>query len=755
MKNFSRYSDVKTSQNGEKTGVRIISKNENLSASQLLYPKTIKKTTLKFNIANSSFVNIIGIKLPFFGIREIIMQNQRLLVGMIVDVYNVLTKMQEFGQLISSSDQTAGKIVVYRTILADGKIGLECSSEQDLSFWQKVRRFFGAKDFLLNTIQAVVKQAIQNVGPGKITADQKEGITTLSEKIKKHNQHRDRSVFYRLFSRQVDTLVIPPDKLVVRSATTPPSSVQGTTSSQPSSSQQPQSLQTREPQPSISTAALAKISQPSQQTAPPTQPSQPPKPLLKQPQIPLSQTQIPTSTSSSALPSSSNTVAPTWPIASKDVNPAKTLECDPAKALGLANPGCHCYFNASIKMLWASAGFRTLLEDAIMKGNSYVAESLQDLFKEVSQVVKSSLFQKTGVVPQNYLKNIKESLRAVVVGIENARVRYKSLRKLPDCSILRQLRVFDHEQDAQELCTALIIAVFLAANPKLSQFPFALVSERIDLEKSTRWYRKESGLTQKADAIPSLKDVYIPSIDFPKPLVEDVMIRVFMPVELQPSSKPFDIQDYFNGYQEVKTVDVVKVVNHENNRKLFFPGVSDNPSPVQVQEVVTKCRAKWGQGQKLQPNENPRVEITRRNPIISDAVQHTPPCLMVNIARQAVFSNDGSMQKGTREVSFPYELTVPVETPDGKKVGEAKYVMKAVIVHEGRNYTSGHYYTFIPDPQSNKRSNGIPERWTRHSDDHPVIEVSGNQLNDAMLNIQKNGYVYIYDRIDPPITKRH
>jgi uncharacterized UBP type Zn finger protein len=128
---------------------------------------------------------------------------------------------------------------------------------------------------------------------------------------------------------------------------------------------------------------------------------------------------------------------------------------------------------------------------------------------------------------------------------------------------------------------------------------------------------------------------------------------------------------------------------------------------------------------------------------------------MVNIARQAVFSNDGSMQKGTREVSFPYELTVPVETPDGKKVGEAKYVMKAVIVHEGRNYTSGHYYTFIPDPQSNKRSNGIPERWTRHSDDHPVIEVSGNQLNDAMLNIQKNGYVYIYDRIDPPITKRH
>jgi ubiquitin C-terminal hydrolase len=720
---------------------------------------------------------------------------------MAIDENSVLKAIGDFDRKCSTSGQTTSKIVVYTTKLPNGKTGLTCSLEKDLPFWQKARRFFGAKEFLMSTIQEVVRVATEKQ---HLSEPQKSSLRNF---ILQTTEHKDldkmKAVFSSVFPkpsasvpgvshfsmktappstlsrpqmsssmpsqpkqpelpiqktgqtpstaipRQSRKSVLPPFPRTSQQTTTPhpplPSGqqIQGSQTKLPSQGMSSSSSSTTPPQPqaSLQPQPQKSVGQPTafqnpKQSAPPPQPLQTPP--------------LPTSSSSSAMPSSSSTVAPTWPVASKDVNPANTLECDPVKALGLENPGHHCYFNASLKMLWASAGFRMLLDDAIKKGNAHVATSLRTLFKEISKVVQNSQFKKVNFVSTDYLKTLKDSLRTVRQAMQSLKDIFPQIRKLLDSDILENLQNTRSELDADELCAALIVAVFLAATPEKSQVPFFKVADHIERTKSNPSQRTTLVSKPQDGTIPDLQDVFIPSLDGSKPSIESPTIRLEVPMESQSVAKTFTIQDYFNGYQEMEMFDVESVVKHEKNKSLFFPEVSGTPSPTQVQGTVANCKAKWGQGQKLKQDEDLRVQVTRRHPIVSDEVQHTPPCLIVTAARQT----PDPEKKSTREVSFPYTLTVPVQNSEGNKLQDVTYVMKAVVVHKGKNFTFGHYYTFIPDPSSKKRTDGMPERWTKHNDE-TVSQVSANNLDNEILNMKKNGYVYIYDRVDPPILKSH
>ncbi|CCH43508.1 Ubiquitin carboxyl-terminal hydrolase [Wickerhamomyces ciferrii] len=81
------------------------------------------------------------------------------------------------------------------------------------------------------------------------------------------------------------------------------------------------------------------------------------------------------------------------------------------------------------------------------------------------------------------------------------------------------------------------------------------------------------------------------------------------------------------------------------------------------------------------------------------------------------------------------------ETPDekitkfeSKAIESSEYKLKAVICHKGSQVTSGHYVAFIKKQ----------EKWILFNDEK-VVDVTGDQ--NSWDEIEKNGYVYIWERV--------
>lgn len=665
-------------------------------------------------------------------------------------VVDAITKYEsEISAQQGQSVKWGDRVVLYRKHLEDGKIGLGCNKRKELGWWDQVRLFFGDPKFKLSTVSGIINQIVSDKKPIPVndSLEFTAGVIRINQKIRSYIKNYQSSFLFRLFREPASEITLPQPSQVPSS---PPSSsaILGKPSLAPPLSQPPLSPTSLSPkktqQPSASTQTLSS-----------TQPS----------------------TSTPPSGGSGKVASPTPHKASENL--AMTLPCDPTKASGIPNPSCHCFFNATLKALWASSAFRTKLEAWARKYPGGQSELLQHIFEDISQnktIRQSEMFaEKSGVVEpkSNANKKYSSTVSTLSCGkaptiLEDLKIKlielkptiqgfigqYPELRQsLGQVDVLDGIRDIDKERDAQELLVALLVAVFLADKP---DFPTVVGIEHIERERSDIALGKKSP-EKGGEQTPELKDVYIPTLDSPKLPISDFMAHVKIPdgVDL------FETQKYFTGYEERDEVDVRNVVNNQNNHESFFGLKQLNEvTSADKNRAIEDCRKKWGQN--LKPSENPLTNVTRRYPLIAQSSKDAPPFLPIHVGRfknvkklNAQGKEEAELIKDRTPVTSPYVLEVPVETNDGKQAGTVKYVLKAAVVHFGSSISGGHYVTYVPDPTSAVRDPKTgkildPTKWTRHSDSS-VTEVS---KEEAISNMAFDSYILMYDRLEPPVESQ-
>lgn len=620
---------------------------------------------------------------------------------------SVVNAVQKYEKLSAGQKgktvQWGDRIVLYRKHFADGKVGLECRAIKDLDVSDRVRLLFGDEKFRLNTVSELIARA--------------ESLEEF-KKFPKNDDFVNGAVRIGNAAKKKFDNLIGVQKTTEEKKLSQPSSLSSTAPTQPTGASQQSSVTAPTGLPKTSTQTQFST----QNVAPQTAPNVPD-------------------------------------------NPAMTLPCDPARAGGVPNPGHHCYFNASLKALWASTSFRDTLQAWIGKHPGGLAELVKNIFTAISNnkpMPKSTMFTKqknetkaNSKADGKYLKavsdlssgrepSILDDLKVKLLQFKSEVDSGKQMSDFRDLKILGKLDKIAQEEDAQELIVALFSAIFSADQ---SEAPSLTYLEHVDRPRSGYLQGKEELAADRKGNPPKLEDVYVPSLDSKKTPELESMTRVKIPEGV----KNFNVQDYFTGYKDRDVVEVDTVVGADRNRKLFFGEDITTPTSQQKKQEVEKYRKALG----VQPNKDPFTEVSRRYPIVADDPSKAPAFLPIQVSRfqPAHGGMRDEFEKDMRTVTFPYVLDVPIEKSDGQNAGTVKYVLKSVVVHRGSSLGSGHYVTYVPDPSSAVRDAatqqiiGYPTKWTCHSDS----SVSTVPNDKALRDMESNGYILMYDRLDPPL----
>ncbi|TKR59711.1 hypothetical protein L596_029345 [Steinernema carpocapsae] len=135
---------------------------------------------------------------------------------------------------------------------------------------------------------------------------------------------------------------------------------------------------------------------------------------------------------------------------------------------------------------------------------------------------------------------------------------------------------------------------------------------------------------------------------------------------------------------------------------------------------------------------------------VCEAVE-LPPTLMISLNRYQ-FNNQGQNKKVTSPLQFPKTLETRKFAPN-LSGGHWQYELSAVMIHEGPNTDSGHYYDVIKDP--------VTGHWYTYNDKDvkeakcPGVLVEKDAISRATPEM-RGCYALIYRRIerDPALNIR-
>jgi len=140
------------------------------------------------------------------------------------------------------------------------------------------------------------------------------------------------------------------------------------------------------------------------------------------------------------------------------------------------------------------------------------------------------------------------------------------------------------------------------------------------------------------------------------------------------------------------------------------------------------CRTRVG------PNGRTRRQSVRTEAAKRITVLESPKCLFIHLKR-ARYSHINGQEKINCHVDFPEKLNLgPYMTKEKDKENNPEYVLRAVVVHHGKYFSSGHYTTYVwNDSENRKNTSG----WVQYNDS----EVTGSRLLDVM---QSQAYMLLY-----------
>ncbi|CBY12573.1 unnamed protein product [Oikopleura dioica] len=128
---------------------------------------------------------------------------------------------------------------------------------------------------------------------------------------------------------------------------------------------------------------------------------------------------------------------------------------------------------------------------------------------------------------------------------------------------------------------------------------------------------------------------------------------------------------------------------------------------------------------------------TRRQSVRTEAdkritVLESPKCLFVHLKR-AKYSHTSGQEKIACHVDFPEKLNLtPYMT---HKASSPEYVLRAVVVHHGKYFNSGHYTTFCY--KDSEKKDGKSSGWVQYNDS----EVTGATIADVLAS---QAYMLLY-----------
>jgi hypothetical protein len=390
---------------------------------------------------------------------------------------------------------------------------------------------------------------------------------------------------------------------------------------------------------------------------------------------------------------------------------------------GLQNPGNHCYCNALIKCLEASKGFRKMLEQVDNK--SKVNTLLTKVFAKLETAGKGvSLSSDEG--PYADLKTELAALFPPLNGFQ--------------------------QQDTGELMIPLL-EVALQDTALSEEDMFIPERNPANFIKLVEYFEREreecmsDELAEKLkDSIPPLELLNILSTDRKKKVQPAPIVTVTIPSSrIGDEKNPFNIREVFDGYRIYEDVTIEAIIDKENE---INPQLTEEQKE-HFREVAEEHRGRVG-----------TVPVVTGRKIDVKTPQEAPLCLPIYLARfepatdaqgRNLYDVEGNpiYVKNQKPVTYPYTLTVQV----GK--GAATYVLRSVAIHDGGTKDTGHYHTYIPrEPQAGEKE---PSLWVDHSDTYvgfTTLQASGNKRKQPLEDIiRRNGCVFMYDRIDPPIPE--
>ncbi len=203
-----------------------------------------------------------------------------------------------------------------------------------------------------------------------------------------------------------------------------------------------------------------------------------------------------------------------------------------------------------------------------------------------------------------------------------------------------------------------------------------------------------------------------------------------MTVDLPRSSHSLDsIQEVFTGFTQNESVDIGSIFSNLRSEK--------------KEEEVTKLTS-FIQSRKI-TSPSIEVDVASSKRIVGDL----PQVLPFQIKR--FYADDRyQLHKNTQKVELPFILKVATSESANKEadVRFENYILRAVVVHQGNSPTSGHYYTYMPDPSKAVFNDGKWEcpDWMEHNDS--PIRVAPRKYAEIQKDIETNGYVIFYEKID-------
>jgi hypothetical protein len=251
------------------------------------------------------------------------------------------------------------------------------------------------------------------------------------------------------------------------------------------------------------------------------------------------------------------------------------------------------------------------------------------------------------------------------------------------------------QQDIQEL-----MGPFLEQTVTKSVFEIKEVMEKVPESWRYHMWRVWYGLP---------KDFPVPAIN--KEGKKDQVSNIFFKMPSH-GRQPFSIEQIFTGRKNVVGVTVDNVLASE--------GLSETKK-IELAPLLQKAA---DSKRNLYP-----VTVHEKVQLEGDP----PSFLPVYVAR---FRED--REKNRDRVEFPFFLQVPLT-----KGRSETYVLRGVAVHWGENKNSGHYITYIPDPKKFDLKTRMASDWTEHSD----TIVTPRTWNDIKDDIERNGCVFVYDRV--------
>lgn len=402
--------------------------------------------------------------------------------------------------------------------------------------------------------------------------------------------------------------------------------------------------------------------------------------------------------------------------------------CVPISGPGLENGLYRCYFNATLKALLPLIPFTDQIQSRKERVEALIRE-IQDLSdeaavgKKLDEIKRNSELIDTQSDVVSRSQNMKEALlnafeaqRLLLLSTlavmeklrDNTQKRPAPLKQWsgPVFDLIQKLQPFMteeldfdefQERDAQEFFSRFISLLFPTARPLSLQEEYRLTTEGVHLPTVEK---------------PSSCEGLALTVKFPRQPIQGMSLQRFF--EGLPRALSF-------------STDLVERIEME----LRDPSLNPQPKHVPIQK---------------DGDEGGSVEVQSRFCLTGDA----PKILPIQLGRFVSFS--GRSKKRFDPIDIPPIIHVPYRSKPGEpdKLPE-RYILRSVVIHAGWTINTGHYYAYVPKPDSIGMVDERDEqkgfrflKWMEHND-RSVDERSFGRIQEDM---RKNAYLVFYERVE-------